>query len=347
MKQRQPEGSAVSGPAEHPLTLADRLRESERGDSGKVRIVFLGDSFTQGVGVQLRQAFPHQTDQLLKQRWAGQCFVMNAGNSGADLLTEWLNYSRFRGLLRADVVVQVVSPNDLDIDLYKDMVPIARVSSDRFWPSRYLVVFEQAESAIRGLLFQRWALDYCRGGGTPERRERSWRVVAYQIEATKRLAEEDGAVYVLVQFPELWLVAKGKNYPLEEVNRQMAALASRLNVPFLDLLKVFRGLDCEHLCAPEAGDHPGVEAHLLAAEAICDFLTRDVLPRVSTRPVSRPTSSRSVEAARLEQIAHFRRTLELAPDCVSARFRLDELLGVKTLGGTDDPTLRIRQEGSQ
>jgi lysophospholipase L1-like esterase len=58
----------------------------------------------------------------------------------------------------------------------------------------------------------------------------------------------------------------------------MHEFASRLGVPYLDLLEAFAGHDAETLRVSLANEHPNALGHRLAAERIARFLRDDVLP---------------------------------------------------------------------
>ncbi len=332
-----PDRPPPSMPTPYVLSEQPWAREPRRPNC--IRIAFLGDSFTQGLGVELNETFSYCVGELLKKKWSGQCQTINAGSSGADLITEWFIYLGNRHLIRADVVVQVFSPNDLDMDVYRDQVAIGRINNRRLLLSKYSAISDLVEMAVRQRIAYGLTMNYLRGGATTGMRDRSWRLARYEINETRRLAGEDGALYALVQFPNLQYL--GRTYPLEDVHRRMASLMSELGIPYLDLLPAFRGRKGPSLCAKGAGDHPNAEAHMIAAEAICDFLVREILPKARARdtvPKELPPESDAFKAL---QLNHCRGALHIDPTCVCARLWVDRITQRNSLEGLDDPRRRI------
>lgn len=83
-------------------------------DSNEVRIITLGDSFTEGDGAQFDSSYPRLLETLLQQDFpALKINVMNAGKCGSD---PWFEYKKFHDLLLAyspDIVIYTNGPNDL------------------------------------------------------------------------------------------------------------------------------------------------------------------------------------------------------------------------------------------
>ena len=77
---------------------------------GKTRVLFLGDSLTEGYGVEKKAAFPHQLEVLLKQK-NKVIEVVNAGSSGS---TSASALSRLKWHLKKkpDVLFLALGAND-------------------------------------------------------------------------------------------------------------------------------------------------------------------------------------------------------------------------------------------
>jgi hypothetical protein len=318
--QKPPEPKGMSVGPEKGGTFLDRADlTSATHHKSTVRIAFLGDSFTYGLGVEASQTFAYQTGVLLNRRWPAWCATINLGRPGEDLIREWSIYNLVKDGLRPHVVVQVISPNDLDVDFYQDMERIGRITARRSWASRYSLLVAYVEDKVRSMIQYRHLLDYMRGGPTPEARERSWRIISHVIEATRKLVEADGARYVLVRFPFLLDPA---NPSLDEVHDGTADLARRLGIPYLDLRDAFDKQDKDRM-SQHRDDHPSPAAHKIAAEALTDFLVKTVLPKLPRTPVSRPASAPARERIDAAVIHYYEQILELDPTCRSARVSLD------------------------
>ena len=307
---------------ENPLGLRDRLNQIPKSPD-LLRIAFLGDSFTFGLGVEREQTFSYQVGLLLRQHYSGKSMTINLGRDGADLIGEWSIYNRVRDSIEAQVLVHVISQNDLDFDLYRSFDPIGKLVTDRMWPSRFSRLFEYTEAGIRLWIGNKRSLDYMRGGDSPEMRERSWRIAALELTATQRLAREVGAVYAIVRFP--WLRTVAGPYPLMETHRRTAEAAERIGAPYLDLLEAFRGRPAADMCLLPYDDHPTPAAHRIAAEAICTFLVRQVIPRAHLVAATKPTKARTREEIDRAEAEHYEQILKIDPNCFSARFHLDRI----------------------
>ncbi len=295
-------------------------------DEHWIKIAFLGDSFTYGQGVQRDETFAHLTGIELKDRWPVHCITLNLGRPGADVIREWAVYNRVRDVARPHVLVHVIAPNDLDIDLYRDTDRIARFRRQRLWPSRYSHLFGLAETRVRQRIANHRTMLYLHGGETLEQRDRAWRIVAHEIEATRQLAETGGAAYVLARFP---LLLRLSDYPLEEVHARGAEMAKRLGIDYLDLLDSFRCHRDETLMVNPNDDHPNPDAHRIAARAIAEFLAENVLPKLPRPAASLPTSRRTGYEVVAAERQHYLEVLRLDPTCFSAQHwlrKLDEAL---------------------
>ncbi|MBN1346213.1 MAG: SGNH/GDSL hydrolase family protein [Phycisphaerae bacterium] len=319
----------VHSQATEPKQMAVDVSKTEEGMSrahlpatpslgNELYIGFLGDSFTYGLGVAEDKAFPKRTEMLLNQRWPRRCVVINLGVPGEDAIREWCVYDLIKDKARFDVVVQVLSPNDNDVDLYKDMYEMQEAAKRRVWISRYSLVAEVVEQSVRENILRYRMVDYMCGGATSEARERTWRILSYSIGATKRLVESDGAVYALARFP--FLPTSGWSR-LDEVHDRTAEMARGLGVPFLDLREAFDGNAREELHLPEE-DHPSETGHARAAEALADFLISRILPNVSSSASRGARRIRSQEEVVRGIVAYYEGVLRLDPTCRSAALSL-------------------------
>jgi len=290
---------------------------------GAIRIVFLGDSFAYGLGVEPSEAFAARVEGLLRAASWSSCVTINLGRPGFDVISEWALYNRHRDLLRPALVVQVLSPNDQDIDLYEDLYKIRKIGSGRLLPAGYSRLLDLVEGQIRQAIVNRGCIDYMRGGATRQQQDRSWRIITHEIDQARRLVEEGGGRYMLVRFPTLLSLTR---YPVEDVHRRTAEIARQLGIHYLDLLDTFRGRDGAKLRIASGDDHPNAEAHKLAAQAIADDLTRNVLPTLGSSTSTQPYRPRSPEEIRMKELRHYREILEIDPTCRSALFWLNRVM---------------------
>jgi hypothetical protein len=291
-------------------------------DPNRIRILFLGDSFTRGVGVEPNESFVPQVNAALEKWKPGRYEAINVGVPGIDAIGEWTLYNRIRDTAQADLVVHVVSPRSLDAEGSQELWRLEGLLTDRLWISKISCLSDLVEDKIRRASLKSGFIDYLRGGSAPEQRHKAWRIFAHEMVATKRLVEEGGSTYVMVRFPMVWWFDEPA---MEEIGRRGAAVASDLNMPYLDLREPLRKQAKAGVpMSPTPTDpHPSAPVHALAAGIITDWLTQSVLPKLSgpsTRKAARPRSPEEIKAA---SIQHQRELLEMEPNCVAARIWLD------------------------
>jgi len=96
-------------------------------DSGTVRIITLGDSFTEGDGAPADSSYPAQLERLLIERGI-RAEVLNAGMCGSDPFFNLKDLEERLMAYQPDIVLQAVTDNDLLFDL------IIRGGKERFLP---------------------------------------------------------------------------------------------------------------------------------------------------------------------------------------------------------------------
>jgi lysophospholipase L1-like esterase len=254
----------------------------------RLRIALLGDSITYGYSVEPHQSFCHLLEGMLASDWPTGVLTINLGYSATGPLEQHERYVPLRDILRPDVVVHVLFLNDLGYDAHHLVVRIHSVTRHDSWLATQSYVWRYTERQYRRWQIWHEALDYFRGGQTPEERATSWTTFENGVRKCKTAAEEGGAVYCMVLFPWLFQL---EQYPLTDVHARIRDLAAELGVPFLDLLATFEGREWESVCISPVNEHPNPEGHRIAAQAIARFLREKVLPQVR----------RKVESADLNQ----------------------------------------------
>lgn len=246
-------------------------------DDTRLCILFLGDSMVYGDGVERDECFCHLVERLVDPEVSRGVITINAGFPGTDPARQLEHYQAIRLSIRPVIVVQVVYPNDLEIDMHRRLDEIYRIRDGDLWVGEGSYLLRYAERQIRYRIAWKQTLDYFRGGRDSTSRDAAWQRLEQSLSATAALAHGDGAVYALVLFP--WLV-RLDDYPLGDVHARMEGVARRLKVPYLDLLPTFAGRDAEKLRVSLANEHPNLDGHRLAAARIADFLRAEVLPSV-------------------------------------------------------------------
>lgn len=121
-------------------------------DAGETRVLFIGDSGTQGAGMQIEYTFPARFEELLREHDITGVAAINVGISGTDQVTQ-LNLLRdkFYKLQPDIVVLQIFMANDITENLLR----VQGLSEG----SAYEAINRlRSYSALFNFLFLRWQI---------------------------------------------------------------------------------------------------------------------------------------------------------------------------------------------
>ncbi len=240
---------------------------------GRVRVSFVGDSFTAGHGVKdsanrfvnlLREAHPS---------WDVHMIAMPGFDTGQELAA--LDALFGKGY-RVNLVVLVYCLNDVS-DLMPDRYDAwRRIMADERqsgWLVRnsYFVNILYHRLQVRREPFLAQYYAFVRDGYEGplwERQEKRLRAFRDRIAGA-------GGRLAVVTFP--FLHAMGPDYPYRGAHETLGRLWQELGVPHLDLLPVFQDKKPADITVNRYDAHPNEEAHALAARAMDPFLTPLVL----------------------------------------------------------------------
>jgi lysophospholipase L1-like esterase len=127
------------------LGFSDKEWRIEK-DTSKIRVLSLGDSFTEGDAAPADSAYPFLMQKILGESYE----VMNAGTCGSDPLFNYKNLEDRLLQYKPDIVVQTISTNDLLNDLplrggFERFQPNDKIKENSppawFYPAMISVVF--------------------------------------------------------------------------------------------------------------------------------------------------------------------------------------------------------------
>jgi hypothetical protein len=235
---------------------------------GKRRITFLGDSFAAGHGV---------TD--VEDRFANRI-----RNRGEDEVHVWadLGYDTghhiqlVEGLIakgyQFDKVVLVYTLNDIG-DLspeWKAMAEAIRSAPPPPFLIRHSFFLDTWYYRFKARLnpdisnYCQSMLQYYDGP--------LWEAQQRRLKTLRSLVESHGGRFLVVTFP--FLQHLGPGYEFRAVHAKLGKFWQDLGVPHLDLLDLYEAHRDETLMVNAHDAHPNVRAHVLAAEAIQDFVRK-------------------------------------------------------------------------
>ena len=266
-----------------------------RESAKEIRIAVVGDSFTEGVGVQFDYRYANCLERLLNMR-TGLPYVevrtfSRAGSSTfqqIELLEEAIKW-------KANIVVLGICLNDMeDWAVPKELmrwrspllpkVPplwLARVLRFSRALSWTYVKTQQVEAHGGELRYYRRLY---RPSYTGVKRFRE------SIEIMNTKCHEANAVFIPMIFPLLSEKFQKGCYLFEYAHEAIHSCCEELDIPYLDLLSVFRGVSPERMqVIPGFDPHPNEIAHRMAAETLLLYLLdQGVIPK-EYKPFERPS----------------------------------------------------------
>ena len=236
---------------------------------GEFRVVVIGDSFTEGQGVQLDDAFPARLERLFnlgaRDRHA---VVFNAGIRGYSTVQELEVLKKALQLVAPDMIILQITLNDPEIQPYRVQHPYldehgrVKLTSPifSFWMSLRFVV-ERILNTQTHRAYIDYYFDLFNNPTT-------WNRFAKAIVGFKELTSKAGVPLFAVVFP-LFSHSLDDKYPFQPLHDKLDSFLENEGLEFIDLNKDYRGMNPERLqIEPGQDSHPNEIAHRVAAENI-------------------------------------------------------------------------------
>lgn len=273
-----------------PTVNASRLAKRP----GTFRILAVGDSVTWGSGIHPEDAYPERIGRRLRQfEGDREVEVINWSRSGWNTARQWRSLEGSLDWLAPDLLILGYSLNDPEPDR---IVLDRRLSIERRRPRSGPGMLLYEWSRVFGLVYdrlensrQRKASDeYYAGLYDEDAAARRRQLEA--LEEWRGAMRRRGIPMALVIFP-MFDSQLGSSYSYAHLHARMANLADDLEVPVLDLLPAYEGVDARRLAVePFTDSHPNELAHRMAADAILEWLLEQRL-----LPVEPPAKLRRAE----------------------------------------------------
>ena len=251
--------------------LRDREIPYER-TPGTLRILMLGDSFTEGWGVPVEETWSRRIERLYAQRgMRAEAINAGVGNYNTVMEVNWFFAEGHK--YRPDIVVLNTTFNDAE--------PVPAYDK----PNRLLGLCEacafltgRADTLLReAALRPDWKAYYL---GLYDAHSPGW---IDARNAIARLADDTraGNVALLVtSIPELHELSP---YPLQSITAKVEAAARQSGAEFIDTLPALQAQPPQSLWVGPTDPHPNVRAHALIADALFAKLTAMKVGRGSER----------------------------------------------------------------
>lgn len=254
---------------------------------GAVRLLFLGDSFTVGAGLERREArFTDVVEATLAAELPETLHVFNAGRGGSNP-DRWLRY--LEALLpeyRPHAVIAVFflrdgTPLGTSLQLNaRDIGPIHRRALARplYGVSALLTFFwdRLAWREYAELFTQKVKRAYL--GSRADRA--MWRRQQRALTEMSARCRAAGVPFHLVIFPLLFDL---DDYAFHDVENEIRGFAVTSGIPVYSLTPAFLGKRDDTLWVASNNQHPNVLGHRIAAERLLPYLRAEVLPGLEAR----------------------------------------------------------------
>jgi hypothetical protein len=265
---------------------ADRLRDRDYPSPkppGRTRVLFLGDSFTFGMGVpDVDSTFVEIIERELNRgRPEGsEIDVLNGGLPGS-LPRKWLKlYERIEDSFDPDLVIMVfflrdgtrLSARGFFFPPLRERV-VAR--NEASWWYRHSFVYRKIRDRHDwGEVSAQYTDLFLQAYFGDEQETRLWRVAQEDMLEIRRRAEERSAGVGFVVFPILADLTD--RYPFRSICDEVESFGRENELPTVSLLPVFEGEHAPDLWVSEFNHHPNERAHAMVAESLLPFV-RDLL----------------------------------------------------------------------
>jgi GDSL-like lipase/acylhydrolase family protein len=253
------------------------FRERELGPkaAGVIRVVLLGDSFTEGQGVKENDTTARRLEALLNAPGDRRWEVLNCARRGADFPSLHKMFEKILPL-EPDIVVHAMVLNDAERS--RDLEARRGAMDDWILDRRRLLdsaasgrpavlssrladlVGDRVQSWRVGRETTQWYLDLY---GPPN--QDGWARTQADMRDMDRRLRERGGRFLVASWP---LLVDLDAYPFASADEAIARFCEAAGIPRLDLRPALQGHAAESLWVHPVDHHPNEIAHRLAAEAL-------------------------------------------------------------------------------
>jgi len=253
------------------------------------RIIALGDSFTFGPEMHQDDAYPARLERLLNcidDRL--QFTVLNFGVLGYSTVQEYQLLKKSYKSVKPDLVLLQITLNDPELMPYRVTHPYldnhgqVRLTNPIFsYLHSFKLVTERIINTQTRSNYLNYYADLFNNPATFDRFKDA-------IHHIKTLLSENNIQLAVVVFP-LFSHPLDKSYPFIEHHKKIHTILKADQIPYVDLLHRFRGMEPSRLqVLPGMDSHPNEIAHRIAADTMTRWLIRNKIIPVSLKATQIP-----------------------------------------------------------
>jgi hypothetical protein len=244
---------------------------------GTKRIIFFGDSFTAGHGINnIDERFTDRIARWLDDKRPGKFVVVNMGEPGYEAsMIEGLIKALFQRHVDVSLVVYVYNLNDIE-----GYDPRSQESLQQIYTAEPRFPLFRDTYLLNWLYFRYLQFQYAKGTSYFSRlaeayRGPPWQGLRAKLSQMHQDCVEHHVDFRMVIFP--FMQDLGPNYPFREADAKLVEFCNSEKIPVLDLEPAFRGHAGEHLVVSRFDAHPNERAHEIAAKAMEAGLLSDLV----------------------------------------------------------------------
>lgn len=234
-----------------------------------IRIAFLGDSFTLGIGVKDNDTFPASFEHTLQSKYTNT-EVLNFGITGSSTKQQIELLEEYVIAFEPDIVVIVLFLNDANrigtIFFLSRPKVLAKVRKYSFFINAFVESIEK--SILHKMMIRHYQDGFIEGSS-------SWEMVKAALRKGNSLSEKHNFQFIVALYPVL--IQLDDSYPFRNIHKTIGNYCVSLKIPFVDLLNGFLGKKGSELWVHPTDQHPNEVAHRIAGAELSKFFNSEDL----------------------------------------------------------------------
>ena len=221
------------------------------------RVVFLGDSFTMGIGVRDQDTFPAQLEKLLLMK-DKEVEILNFGISGTNTQEQVELLEKQVLKYRPDSTIITLFLNDTNsgstVQFFSEPLILFKVR-------KHLRFMHMSLNVIEKTFLNNFMIKYYKDSF--KENSPGWKSVQTQLLRAKSLLNASHSKFAVVIYPVLYNL--DENYPFVSIHNKIVDFCTKNKIEVIDLLPAFLGKQDQELWVHAVDQHPNEKAHKLAA----------------------------------------------------------------------------------
>lgn len=255
----------------------------DKVDPGKTKVLFVGDSFTEGQGVKRKDTYSKQIEQL-----SSKMATYNRGKGGADIKEIYDIFQKNINEIKPKVVIYGYVLNDpiignsglTDIpsdrnnifkwDFINDRTSVFKADRNRLLSAlcRYSNILSYIVHQYERWSVTQYTINHYNEINSLKYNQKGFSETISLIEKMKNETQSNGGTFIVAIFPLFYNTQK--DYPFTAAHESLSRELAKHNIKTIDLLDSYKGINDSTLWVHPTDQHPNDYAHNIAAKKILD-----------------------------------------------------------------------------